>query len=116
MSLVVFHNNGGHWLDSLLKDGFKHVFCVVVDGDYWISIDGQAGLPVVSVVCASSYDLKSFYEDEGYEVVEVEKGRGLNTPVILNNCVGMVRSILGIQASFVLTPYQLFKHLRGCHD
>ena len=115
MALVVFHNHGNHWLDPILKEGFKHVFCAVVDGDYWIVVDGRNGLPAVEVVAASTEDLKAFYENEGFTVIEVDRGSPLRSPLILNNCVGMVRAILGIRTSFVLTPYQLFKHLRGRH-
>lgn len=113
MALAVFHNNGNHCLDPLLKEGFKHVFCAVAKGDYWITIDGRAGLPVVEVVAASGYDLKAFYEGEGYTVVEVKRGLPTIWPLVLSNCVGMAMSILGVHALFVVTPYQLFKHLRG---
>jgi len=110
-SLVVFHDHGNHVLDPLLKTGFKHVFCCVNDGDYWISIDGKAGLPDVNVVAKADYDLKSFYENEGFTVVEVDRGKPVRVPLVLSNCVGSTKAVLGIRGLSV-TPYQLYKRLK----
>ena len=32
------------------------------------------------------------------------------------NCVEVVKALLGIKNFFILTPYQLFKYLRGHHE
>ena len=115
-AIAVFHNSGGHWLDFLLKTDFKHVFCAIPsEKGYWIMIDGREGLPVFEVVAGTDFDLAEFYRDEGFTVVEVTKRQALNVPLVLSNCVGMVKASLGIRALGVITPYQLYKHLRGCH-
>lgn len=114
MSLVVFHDHGAHVLDPLLKEGFRHCFCVVDDGSYQIKIDGLAGLPHVEVVAPSGFDLMAFYAKEGFTVVEVANGAPPNLPLTLTNCVGLVKAVLGIQAFGVLTPYQLYRRLT--HD
>lgn len=111
MKLVVFHDHGAHWLDPLLKPGFRHCFAVVQAGDYMISVDGLAGLPALDVVAASTYDLVGFYRDEGFTVVEVDEGIPIRVPCISSNCVGMVKAVLGIRAPFALTPYQLYRRL-----
>lgn len=111
MNLVVFHDHGAHLLDPLLKKGFRHCFCVVDDGTYQIAIDGQMGLPHIQVVAGSDFDLKEFYVNEGFTVLEVGEGKAVRVPLILSNCVGMVKIVLGIQAWWVLTPYRLYKHL-----
>lgn len=113
--IAVFHNDGGsHRLARFLKKEFRHVFCAIPAGDYWLTIDGRAGLPHLQVVAGTEYDLAEFYRGEGYSVVEVTTLRTPpNMPFILSNCVGVVKVVLSIRAPFVVTPYQLFKHLRG---
>ena len=111
MNLVVFHDHGCHILDPLLEKGFRHCFAAVQTGDYWVTIDGKAGIPSVDVVCAKSYDLKSFYDSHGFTVTEVGEGQPLTLPLVLSNCVGMVKSVLGIRAPFAVTPYQLYRRL-----
>ncbi len=111
MSIVVFHNHGSHPLDPLLKEGFKHCFCAVQSGDYWIAIDGKMGLPSIEVVAPSDYDLAEFYAKEGFTVVEVGEGTAALLPLTLTNCVGMVKSVLGIQAFGIVTPYRLYRRL-----
>lgn len=113
--IAVFHDDGGgHCLAQFLKKGFRHVFCAIPAGDYWIVIDGQAGLPFIKVVAGTEYDLAEFYRGEGYCVVEVTTLRKPpNMPFVLSNCVGVMKVVLSIRAPFVVTPYQLFKYLRG---
>ena len=112
-ALAVFHDYGNHPWDPILKTGFKHCFCSVASGEYWILIDSRMGLPHVEVVSHSAYDLKQFYEDQGYTVVAIERGRPTKLPFIHSNCVGMVKSVLGIK-TFAFTPYQLYRSLK--HD
>lgn len=112
MALVVFHDHGCHLLDPLLKRGFRHVFCCISQGDYWILIDGMAGKPMVKVVAGTQIDLAAFYRNEGYTVVSVNEGPGVRSPLAVANCVGIVKAVLGLRAPFVWTPYQLYKFLR----
>ena len=111
LNLVVFHDHGDHFLDPFLKSGFRHVFCAVSDGTYWITVDGRMGLPVIEVVAASTFDLRSFYENEGFTVVAVAKGGPVRVPYVMSSCVGMVKTVLGVR-SISVTPYQLYKFIR----
>jgi hypothetical protein len=110
-ALVVFHDHGSHRLSCLLAPGFKHVFCAVNDGNYWVTIDGRDGKPAFEVVATADYDLKSFYECEGYTVLETERGDGAVLPLALTNCVGLVKAAIGINAFGAVTPRQLFRRL-----
>lgn len=112
--LAVFHDHGCHILDPLLKPGFRHCFVVCPDTDarHWISVDGRAGRPVVEVVGTLDNDMKMFYEGEGFTVVEVFDRGCSRLPLVLTNCVGIVKTILGTNAPWVLTPYQLYRMLR----
>jgi len=94
-----------------LKPGFRHVFCAVDDGAYWVMFDARDGKPVVQVVQASAYDLAGFYRSKGYTVVETGQGQPLRGPFAVANCVGLCKAICAIRAPFALTPFQLFKHL-----
>ena len=113
--LAVFHDHGNHILDPILKKGFRHCFCAIPNGEYWIVVDGQAGLPRIEVIAGTGYDLATFYRDEGFSVIEVKTRKPIITPLIFSNCVGMVKVCLGIRSS-ALTPFQLYKYLRGRDD
>ena len=113
-ALVVFHDGLGerrHWLAWALKPGFRHVFCVILDRNYWIRLDGCMGRPEIEVVCGSDYPLARFYRDEGYTVIETEQGqKPVYAPLVHNNCVGLVKTGLCLK-TFAVTPWQLYRHL-----
>ncbi len=111
-ALVVFHNHGCHILDPLLKPGFRHVFCALETGDCWISVDSRAGVMVIEAVAPAGYDLATFYRAEGFTVIETtQRSTPLRAPLVVSNCVGCVKTILGIRCAAV-TPWRLYKHLR----
>ena len=112
---VIFHDQGGHILDPLLKEGFRHCFCAVRADDYWIEINGCRDGTVVKVIAAADFDLKTHYETYGCTVLEVERGGAPRLPLVLSNCVGIVKATLGLGHVGVVTPYQLYKRiLRSC--
>jgi hypothetical protein len=116
-ALVLFFDDavdgGEHWLSPLLKKGFRHCLCVVRADRYWVMIDAEMGLPKVSVIASVEFDIEEFYRDEDINFIGVSFGKRINRPVLLNNCVGMVKVMIGINAPFAVTPYQLFKYLGG---
>ena len=111
-ALAVFHDHGEGPLSKLLKPGFRHVFCAINDGSFWLLIDGQAGVPDIKAIANQDYDLAAFYREQGFTVVELEQG---NSPPIgpfaVANCVGMVRAVLAVR-SFAITPHGLYRFLR----
>jgi hypothetical protein len=113
-ALVVFHDGLGgrqHWLAPLLKPGFKHVFVALLNGNYWIRVDGCRGIPEVEVVCGADYDLAGFYRGKGYTVIETEQGQApVLAPLVHNNCVGLAKVALCLK-SMALTPYGLYRYL-----
>lgn len=112
-ALVVFHDYGDHWLSQALKPGFRHVFCAINDGRYWIAVDGKMGVPEVKVVAGADYNLASFYREQGFTVLAVTPGveppRG---PFAIANCVGMVKAALALSLPFAVTPYGLHRALQ----
>lgn len=112
-AIVVFHDEGSevHPISRFLKPGFRHVFCVVKVGRYWVSLDGRAGVPVVKVETGADFDLAAHYRKEGLRVVEtMQRGLPLRAPFIAYNCVGLVKAALCIRSS-AITPWQLYRHL-----
>jgi hypothetical protein len=112
-AIVVFHDEGSaaHPISRFLKVGFRHVFAAVQVGNYWVSLDGEAGVPVVKVLAAADYDLATLYRSHGMTVVETEQRKQpLRAPFISYNCVGLVKALLCIR-SLAITPHQLYRHL-----
>jgi len=111
-ALVVFHGHGDHRLSWVLRPGFRHVFCAVNDGHYWIAVDGKMGVPEIAVVAGADYDLECFYRDQGFTVLAVAPGleppRG---PFAIANCVGMVKAALALSLPLVVTPHGLYRAL-----
>ncbi len=111
-ALVVFHDHGVGWLSRLLKPGFRHVFAVVRDDNYWISIDGKAGVPLFEVVVPSDYDLAAFYRRQGFTVIETrQRNTAPRSPFAIANCVGLVKAALAIRST-AITPWGLHEYLR----
>lgn len=110
-NLIVFHGHGDHILAPFLKTGFTHVFCCINDGVYWIVLDSRGGVPEIDILALADYDLQKFYEDSGFTVLRIKRGKPTGSLIVLSNCVGFVKSILGIHC-FAVTPWQLYKRLK----
>ena len=113
-ALAVFHDHGHHILAPLLKSGFRHVFVALLNGNFWIRVDGMSGVPVAEVVAGADYDLAKFYRDEGFTVSEVKVGNNPpRSPLINANCVGISKGFLGIRKPLIVTPHGLYRYLRS---
>ncbi len=111
-AIAVFHDHGGGRLRPFLRPGFRHVFCAVRSGAYWIVVDGRNGLPEIEVAAGAEIDLAAFYRGLGYSVAEIAAlPRPPRQPVALVTCVGAAKRVLGVRAPFALTPYRLWKRL-----
>ncbi len=111
-ALAVFHDHGNHILDPLLKAGFRHCFAAIASEEVWIRIDGQVGCPVFEVVAQASFDLATFYRAEGFTVIETEqRSTPTRWPLTLTNCVGLVKTVLCINAALVVTPWRLYLYM-----
>jgi len=112
-ALVIFEHNNLHPLGGALRAGYRHVWCAVLDDNAhsWVSHDLRLDGYTTTVMCAPDYDLAEHLRAEGKEVIEITRGRRrILGPFILNNCVGMTKTICGIH-SWALTPWQLCQHL-----
>jgi len=109
-ALAVFLDPENARYKWLLKPGFRHVFACLNDGTYWTMFDPRDGRPVVQTVEAADYDLRGFFEAQGYTVIETEQGEPIGSLFAVANCVGFVKALLCIR-SFAQTPYQLYRYL-----
>jgi hypothetical protein len=83
----------------------------------WIELDYLGGKPEVRTMAPKCEDMKEYYESYGFTVVTTVQKR-LDTkvrslfrfPFLINNCVGLAQSILGITGLFI-TPWSLYKHI-----
>lgn len=111
-ALVVFYDPEDTRLQWLLKPGFRHVFCVMDDGEYRIVYDARDGRPYTKAHRNAFDEMAEFYRAEGFTVVETEMGaKPLTAPFAVANCVGLVKAMCAIKAPFAVTPYQLYRHL-----
>ena len=113
-ALIVFRADVTSGWSRWLHPDFQHVFCLVRDDrDYWTEVDfkgGQVALRVVSHGDPAA--LAAHYRDRGYRVVPFHRGRSPRAPVLIPNCVALVKRVCGIRARCALTPRQLYRHLR----
>ncbi len=110
-ALVVFSGRTGvGWL-RWLRRGFRHCFVAVDDGNAWLTVDPLLHrLEVRASGLPSDYDLAGEYRRMGLVVLEVVPAAVplRRAPLGLFTCVETVKRILGIQARWVLTPWQLY--------
>ena len=115
-AVVVFHGEGtGFWPAFFGRDGFRHCYVVVPSGDYWILLDGRAGSPLLACIGGTKeHDMAALLRAEGYTVAEAAMPDEYDSlwPWMVGNCVGAIKKVLGLRNPLILTPYQLYRHLR----
>lgn len=112
-ALVIFEHNNMHPLSPLLKRGYRHVWCAVIDerAHAWVGHDLRLAGHQTTVLCDVGYPIATHYREQGKEVIEItRKDFRAPGPFILNNCVGLTKTVCGIR-SLALTPWQLRQHL-----
>ena len=112
-ALVIFEDTNLHPLGHLLKQGYRHVWCAVLDERQhsWVGHDLRLAGYFTTVLCEPDYPIQQFLRDQGSEVISITK-RNLRPrgPILLNNCVGLTKAVCGIRSRAV-TPWQLRQHL-----
>ena len=98
-AFIVFGPDNEHPFSFLLSRKRRHVWCILPDAraGMWVSYNWHQGVPQVRVESDINYDIATHYRDQGWEVVAYEyEPEAVATPYVLNNCVGHVKSVLGI--------------------
>ena len=118
-AIVLYRDSRPGLLPRLfLKPGFRHCAVLIDDGEYWVAFDHGRGQPLIRVVADAEQDVAAHYRAQpDYEVQEVEfdwrdvRYRASGP----HSCVTSIKSMLGIRAFWVLTPYQLYRWLEKNH-
>jgi len=113
--LVIFAHNTGVWWLRFLKPGFRHCFIILETDRGCVCIDPISNRFTISML--EGYELKAllhWYRDMGMKV--------MNVGVDHNNCksffwapmtcVEVVKRLIGLRESLILTPWQLYRYLK----
>jgi len=104
------------WL-KWLKPGFRHCFILLNDGQRWVTIDPLS--PYTDILVhhhvPADFDLPSWLEQRDLKIIpaHIDKDHKKPAPFMLFTCVEAVKRILGIHKRLILTPWQLYCHLRN---
>lgn len=113
-ALVVFSGQADLvWL-RLLRPGFRHCFVVLGTPGGWVSLNPMAHRTDLTVLTVPfGFDLADWYRAQGLTVVETVSRLPprRSAPWRPFTCVEAVKRVLGIHDGFVLTPWQLFRHI-----
>lgn len=113
-----------HWLIQKQPDNFQHVYAVKksIGGRFWIIINPVVSHTHVDILPVMEYPhIRLVVEDQHNDVILPVSAfieRKERHTLCIINCVEIVKSLLGIRAFWVWTPYQLYKYLikRGQHE
>lgn len=106
---VVFEPAKKRWWNKFLHPRFMHCYIIHPDNGRWLVQNKTCSdFEVFTIDCASAIISRS--------IVVKAKRIGKTTRLIKpNSCVEYVKAVLGINKPLILTPYQLYKHLRCNH-
>jgi hypothetical protein len=115
--LVVFADDAGcPWLRPLRR-GFRHCFVVLRAGPVWLAFEPlKDRIDLDALALSGGFDLAAFYREQGHRVLLGQRSspskrrRFALAPL---TCVTVVKRLLGIDAPWVWTPWQLYAHLSG---
>jgi hypothetical protein len=108
---VIFEDDQQRWWSKFLKKGIRHCYIVKPTPNSFIIY----GKSVKNVDLFTVIDQKSIIEGK-YIMKSYIPRECRRSLFMLNTCVGHTKQILGINNPFILTPYQLLKHLRSHHE
>ncbi len=102
------------WL-RIFRPGFRHCFVLLHDGVNWISLDPLSNYTEVLVHhVPPEFDLPHWLEGRGHKVVRTAMQRSRKAaPFMLFTCVEAVKRVLGLHKRFIITPWQLYRHLQS---
>lgn len=103
------------WL-RFLKPGFRHCYVLLNDGERWTSIDPLSHVTEISVHhhVPADFDLPGWLAARGNRIVKAPMRRDVTraAPFMLFTCVEAVKRVLGIHRRAIVTPWQLYQHLK----
>jgi hypothetical protein len=116
-ALVVFVGHADCCWLGCLRAGFRHCFVALRDGSTWLTCDPlKDRIELSALPIPADFDLASIYADRGHTVLFGQTKPGLaRRPLAFAplTCVTVAKRLLGVRAPWVLTPWQLCRHLRA---
>jgi hypothetical protein len=101
------------WL-RMLRPGFRHCFVILNDGQHWVTLDPLSNYTDVMVHhLPVEFNLPLWLSDRGHKIVPTTLSRVQKpAPWMLFTCVEAVKRVIGLHNRFILTPWQLYRHLQ----
>lgn len=111
-ALVGFVDNAGLWWLRWLRPGFRHCFVAVKDGPAWIVLDPLSHHTRLAAIAVD--DLAGHYRAAGVTVIATHLRPPPPRPAPWRpyTCVEAVKRVLGIHATGIFTPRQLYLWLQ----
>ncbi|QDP54914.1 MAG: hypothetical protein Unbinned3065contig1002_16 [Prokaryotic dsDNA virus sp.] len=107
---LVFTDDNQHWLGKILRRGYRHVLTISHEGNGWVIYDWAGGAPQMNAIAEK--DIRDWLGSFPNEHIEVEATqRRPKGPLMLNNCVGHAKLMLGIRC-WAITPWQLYRQIK----
>lgn len=107
---VVFTKDDGHWWSRFLHKDIQHCFVIKPNGADYL-VHGRT---------VDKFDLftvtdKNVILSEPFRIMGYKQKHPVRSLFMLNTCVGHTKQLLGINRTFIWTPYQLYKYMRNNH-
>lgn len=118
-ALVVFMGDVSIRWARLLRPGFRHCFTVVGRHDRWVIVDPMSSFTNLGVIAGPDIDeVAEWYRQFGFTVIQTVVRREAAPPAEWRpfTCVEAVKRVLGIRAPWVITPWQLYRHIARSQD
>lgn len=110
---IVFSGQADMWWLRLLKPGFRHCSILLNDGEHWIGVDPLSSVMEIAVhKVPAQFDLPHWMRRKGHVVIPARpRPAAKPAPVGVFSCVEAAKRVLGIHNRFILTPWQLYRHV-----
>lgn len=118
-ALVIFSGQAQLKGLRVLKPGFRHCFIALGRQGHWVIYNPLSHQTEISVQKNMTIDeLMELYRPFVFKMIQCEVRKAPFRPAPLRpyTCVEAVKRILGIQKGWILTPWQLYRHLLGQKD
>lgn len=112
--IIFTHSTLDHWLMPRLRPNFQHCYAVKesLGKEFWIIADSKNCYTDIRIESKLNYPHIRCLEPDGIILTVEAIIRPKNRYTIcVFNCVELCKSLLGIRAFWLWTPYQLYKRL-----
>jgi len=116
---LVFTNETDLKRLKILKKGFRHCFAIMQQSDRWILIDPRSNKTDIRLLAHPiHFNLPRYFKSQGHHIVKLQtiKTPQKVAPILNISCVGLMKRFIGLHAWFIITPYQLYRHLNRLNN